>query len=272
MTPNVIASRTRIGFVLGLIAGVSLAAAGVLARQELTVNGRAGRPDATAPIPTNAAPTTAPGTKAGSMEAATLALKTRLATQGGPDDQWELLAQSYEFLGRSAEAKLAREHEVSPSSDLRDTILASARLLPAARAMAGPADTRPSGASATEQLLASADQHRRKREFREACAVYAQLASQGAMTADTWADYADAQASLSGKLAGAPGASIDRALALDPRHTKALWLKASLAHEQHRYKDALATWQQLLTLVPPGSSDARIVEANLAEASRLATG
>ena len=77
---------------------------------------------------------------------------------------------------------------------------------------------------------------------------------------------------MSGKLAGAPAASIDRALALDPRHTKALWLKASLAHEQHRYKDALATWQRLLTLVPPGSSDARIVEANLAEASRLATG
>jgi cytochrome c-type biogenesis protein CcmH len=92
------------------------------------------------------------------------------------------------------------------------------------------------------------------------------------MSADTWADYADAQASLAGKLAGEPAKAIDNALALDPRHTKALWLKASLAHEQRRYKDALTTWQQLLTLVPPGSSDARIVEANMAEASRLAAG
>lgn len=272
MTPNVIASRTRIGFVLGLIAGISLAAAGFLARQELAAGSRSAGPDAPAPASTATSPMTAPGAKAGSMEAATLALKTRLATQGGGDDQWELLAQSYEFLGRSAEAKLAREHKVSTASDLRDTISTSTRLLPAARAMAGVANPRPPGMSPAEELLARAEQHRRKREFREACAVYVQLVAQGAMTADAWADYADAQASLSGKLAGAPAASIDRALALDPRHTKALWLKASLAHEQGRYKDALATWQQLLTLVPPGSSDARIVEANLAEASRLATG
>jgi len=41
---------------------------------------------------------------------------------------------------------------------------------------------------------------------------------------------------------------------------QALWLQASLAHEERRYADALATWQRLLAVVPPGSSDARIVE------------
>jgi cytochrome c-type biogenesis protein CcmH len=92
------------------------------------------------------------------------------------------------------------------------------------------------------------------------------------MTADNWADYADALASMAGHLAGEPENALAHALALDPRHTKALWLKASLAHEQHRYDDALATWRQLLALVPPDSSDARIVEANIAEATRLANG
>ena len=271
MPTSVIASSKRSGFVLGLSAGLVLASAAFLIRGELA---------APAPATTMAAPATAPSTvatmaasdaKAGSMQAATLALKTRLAAEGGPDDQWELLAQSYDFLGRSAEAKLAREHKTSASTDLRDAIAVSTMLLPAARAMASGGVTAQTGANPAATLIASAEQHRRKREFKEACADYAGVLKLGAMTADTWADYADAQASLAGQLAGDPAKAIDRALALDPRHTKALWLKASLAHEQHRYKEALTTWQQLLTLVPPGSSDARIVEANMAEASRLAT-
>ena len=146
----------------------------------------------------------APDTKAGSMEAATLALKTRLATEGGPDDQWELLAQSYDFLGRSAEAKLAREHRTSastrPARRDRGQRDAAART-PAPRRAAEPLP-RPEPSAAT--LIASAEKHRRKREFKEACADYAGAAELGAMTADNWADYADAQASLAGQLAGEP--------------------------------------------------------------------
>ena len=126
--------------------------------------------------------------------------------------------------------------------------------------------------SRAEALLASAETYRRSRKFKEACAAYAEAVGLGTMTADNWADYADAQASMAGHLAGEPEKALAEALALDPRHTKALWLKASLAYEQRRYDDALATWRQLLALVPPGSSDARIVEANIAEAARLANG
>jgi cytochrome c-type biogenesis protein CcmH/NrfG len=263
MPTSVIASSKRSGFVLGLSTGLVLASAAFLIRGELA---------ATVPATTMAAPAKAASDiKVGSMQTATLALKTRLAAEGGPDDQWELLAQSYDFLGRSAEAKLAREHKTSASTDLRDAIAVSTMLLPAARAMASGGVNAQTGTSPAATLIASAEHHRRKREFKEACADYAGVLKLGAMTADTWADYADAQASLTGQLAGDPAKAIDRALALDPRHTKALWLKASLAHEQHRYKEALTTWQQLLTLVPAGSSDARIVEANMAEASRLAT-
>ena len=48
------------------------------------------------------------------------------------------------------------------------------------------------------------------------------------------------------------------------------WLQASLAHQERRYSDALATWRRLQSVVPADSSDARIVEANIAEAARLA--
>jgi cytochrome c-type biogenesis protein CcmH/NrfG len=274
MSTGIVTASARSGFALGLSTGLVLASAFFLILPDLAVRARATTPAPAGAAPLAPQPMSSPGSStgsAGSMEAATLALKTRLATQGGPDDQWELLAKSYEFLGRGTEAKLAREHKTSSSSELRDAIAASAMLLSAPRQSAGTRPV-PQAASAYERLIASAEQHRRKREFKDACAAYAEAAKSGAMTADNWADYADAQASLAGRLAGEPAKAIARALELDPRHAKALWLKASLAHEQHNYREALATWRQLLAVVPPGSSDARIVEANIAEASRLAAG
>jgi cytochrome c-type biogenesis protein CcmH/NrfG len=272
MSTSVLESSARNGFALGLSLGLVLASSAFLAWPDLATRARTAaitRAPAASPAP---AAMGSSGTTAGSMEAATLALKTRLATQGGPDEQWELLAQSYDFLGRSEEAQLAREHKVSPDGGLRDAIAASAMLLSAAPGANGRTQAVRAPAAATATLLARAEEHRRKREFKQACAAYAEAARLGTMTADTWADYADAEASLTGKLAGEPETAINRALQLDPQHPKALWLKASLAHEQHRYQEALATWRQLLAVVPAGSSDARIVEANIAEAARLAKG
>jgi len=272
MSTDVITPSVRSAFALGLSAGLVLASACFLTWPELATSARATAGAPAAIASPAAAHMTAPDAAAGSMEAATLALKTRLATQGGPDDQWELLAQSYDFLGRGEEAGLAREHKTSAQGDLRDAIAASAMFLNTPRAVAGAGPASQAVPDKAATLIASAEEHRRKREFKEACADYASAAALGAMTADNWADYADAQASLTGRLAGQPEQAINRALALDPRHAKALWLKASLAHEQHQYKVALATWRQLLAVIPPGSSDARIVEANIAEAARLATG
>jgi len=158
-----------------------------------------------------------------------------------------------------------------PSAGLSDAVRVSAALLPAGRPVVADIGAAPEGGSVPE-LLARAEEHRRKRDFQQACALYAAVAAQGGMTADAWADYADAQASVSGRLTGAPARAIEAALLLEPGHAKALWLKASLAHEERRYADALKTWRQLQALVPPGSSDAKIIQANIAEASRLATG
>jgi len=144
----------------------------------------------------------------------------------------------------------------------------------------GPADGPPQAATAPVSApaqgpapwLAQADQLRRKRDFQAATDMYRRAIAVGGMTADAWADYADALASATSSLRGEPAQALDAALALEPRHPKALWLKASLEHEERRYAEAARTWQALLALVPADSSDATIIRANLAEAQRLASG
>lgn len=56
----------------------------------------------------------AAASSAGSMSSAIAALRARLAKGGGSADDWELLAKSYEFLGRPDDASKARAHELPP--------------------------------------------------------------------------------------------------------------------------------------------------------------
>jgi cytochrome c-type biogenesis protein CcmH len=53
---------------------------------------------------------------AGSLDEVTRKLATRLATKGGSDSEWQLLAQSYDYMGRTADAKAARAHVATASS------------------------------------------------------------------------------------------------------------------------------------------------------------
>jgi len=170
----------------------------------------------------------------------------------------------------TSDAGVAAWHRSAAGGDLASAVRISLGLVGAPAVTAASVPGRPVPADGGS-LLARAEEHRRRREFREACELYAKAAGQGELTADAWADYADAQASLAGRLSGPPEQAIETALRLAPDHPKALWLKASAAHEQHRYSDALSTWRRLLTVMPEGSTDARIVEANIAEATRLAS-
>ena len=54
---------------------------------------------------------------AGSMDTAIASLAARLAKGGGTPDDWELLAKSYEFLGRPAEAARARAHQLPAAGE-----------------------------------------------------------------------------------------------------------------------------------------------------------
>ena len=167
-------------------------------------------------------------------------------------------------------ASAASWHAGAAEGSLSAAVQASARLLPGVGAAPAATAAAKLPTGEVHELLVRAEDYRRKREFVQACSLYAAVVTRGGMTADAWADYADAQASVDGRIAGEPARYIAAALALDPQHPKALWLQASLAHEERRYADALAAWRRLQAVVPPGSSDARIVEANIAEAARLA--
>ena len=207
----------------------------------------------------------------GSMDAVVAALEARLKGQGGSDTDWELLAKSYEFLNRAADAALARKHELPSGAGNAEAPAATAATV-AGGAVAPAAPAEPLSAKG-QQLLQAAESARQQRDYAKARDLYKQLDGMRQMTADAWADYADVSASLNGnQLAGEPERYVNEALRLDPRHPKALWLQGSVEHETRRYAQAMATWQRLLAVMEPGSSDAKLISANLEEDRRLAAG
>jgi cytochrome c-type biogenesis protein CcmH len=227
-----------------------------------------------------------------SMEGAVASLEARLARQGGSDSDWELLAKAYDFLGRADDAKRARAHIASPPTGVAGGAAGtmSIETLMAEAAAAGNATASPpaapgaSPAASLEELrtrvhdhpgdasawLALAELYRERHDNPGARDALAKVVALHAMTAQSWADYADVLASLAGgSLAGAAGNAVDQALALDPTSAKALWLKASQAHEQRHFADALSWWHKLRSVLPADSPDARIIDDNIAEDTRL---
>jgi cytochrome c-type biogenesis protein CcmH len=206
----------------------------------------------------------------GSVEAATRKLAERLETTGGSNADWLLLAQSYDFMGRAEDAKRARTRADSSAAAPFATTAAGTPPVRDASPAAWSGVEAPVVSAAGNQLLNEAEKHRIAHDYPRAIAAYRRLAQMNAMTADAWANYADAAASGNGgKLDGPPADFLARALQIDPEHPKALWLQASLFHEQRKYADAIRVWQHLAEILPPGSSDAKIIAANIDEARRL---
>lgn len=123
-----------------------------------------------------------------------------------------------------------------------------------------------------QSWLALAQIARSERRFPAAKDAYEKAIPLHVMTADSWADYADVLAAVSGSLRSDSAGPIAKALATDPQHKKALWLHASLALEEQRYPDALTAWKRLRAVIADDSPDARIVDANIAEAEQLLRG
>jgi cytochrome c-type biogenesis protein CcmH len=127
------------------------------------------------------------------------------------------------------------------------------------------------GQTGARQLSLEGQKLRVQRRFAEAQAVYEEAVKSDPMDADAWADLADSAASAAGNDLTKGRDAIMRALAIDPRHRKALWLRASLELQEQRYLEAAATWRELQTLVAEGSADARVIAANIVEADALAS-
>jgi len=86
-----------------------------------------------------------------------------------------------------------------------------------------------------------------------------------------WCEYADALGMAQGaRLAGKPRALIDKALALDAAHPRALEMAGSAAYEAGDFRGAAGYWQQLLTLLPADSAERAELAAAIARAERRA--
>jgi len=208
---------------------------------------------------------------AGSMEDAARRLAERLRNNPDDTEGWRLLAQTYQMLGRLDEAREAWAHVPGGApADLTATTTASA--LPDARdidALAVRASARPRDVDA---WLTLAQAYRLAQRFAEANSAYEHAIGAGDVPADAWADYADSQAAVSGRLTGRPEEAIRRALAIEPGHVKALWLKGSAEVERRDYGAALQTWQQLARQLPAESPDSRAIAGNIAEARAALAG
>lgn len=84
---------------------------------------------------------------------------------------------------------------------------------------------------------------------------------------DLLTQYADVLGMRAGNnLEGRPLALVKKALALNPKHPAALMMAGSAAFRRSDYAQAITHWENVLTVLPPGSSDVAQVRAEIAEA------
>ena len=83
---------------------------------------------------------------------------------------------------------------------------------------------------------------------------------------DLLTQYADLLAMRSNSLEGRPLALVNKALALNPKHPMALMLAGSAAYRRADFAQAISHWEKVLAVLPPGSPDAKQVEAEIADA------
>ena len=110
--------------------------------------------------------------------------------------------------------------------------------------------------------------------FAEAAKAYETalaLPSKVANDPAVWCEYADALGmTQDGKLSGRPRELIDRALALNPNHPKALEMAGSAEYGQGDYASALRYWRPLLATLEPRTQAHAELAAAIARAERLA--
>jgi cytochrome c-type biogenesis protein CcmH/NrfG len=109
--------------------------------------------------------------------------------------------------------------------------------------------------------------------FPQAVHAYQELLKQSPPDADLLTDYAVTLGmSLNQTLIGEPEAVINQALKLNPNHIQALALSGSAAFEKQDYRQAIAQWTKLLSVVPADADMRPSIERNIAKARSLADG
>jgi cytochrome c-type biogenesis protein CcmH len=107
--------------------------------------------------------------------------------------------------------------------------------------------------------------------FEEALPAYAKAVELAPPNAQILSDYADTVAATKGTANNPQSiALIDRALAIDPKHPKALALAGTVAFERADYVKAIADWQKIVDQLPPGNEFAERIQASIGEARERA--
>jgi cytochrome c-type biogenesis protein CcmH len=85
------------------------------------------------------------------------------------------------------------------------------------------------------------------------------------------ADYADSLAvNNNNDLSGEPMKLIERALKIDPKNLKAMYLAGTHAFNTKDYPNAVKVWEKMVQISPPGNAFTQQVEPAIAEARKLA--
>ncbi|KGD92262.1 cytochrome C biogenesis protein [Achromobacter sp. RTa] len=109
--------------------------------------------------------------------------------------------------------------------------------------------------------------------YADAVAAYQQVLRLVPGQAAVLADLADALLSANqGAPDAASVAAVAQALAAQPDQPKALALAGMMALRRGDAAEALAHWERLQALLPPGSEAARQIQSNIAQARAMATG
>lgn len=111
------------------------------------------------------------------------------------------------------------------------------------------------------------------RRFPEAAEAYAKAAALLPPEAGMLADWADAYVMSRDRKWDDEGRKIvKRALATDPKHVKSLALAGSEAFGRGDYKAAIDFWKRMKAAAPADSMDAKLADANIAEATAQLSG
>jgi len=109
--------------------------------------------------------------------------------------------------------------------------------------------------------------------FADALPAYRRASELIPGSAGLLADYADAVAATRGTVNNPESiALLERALASDPGHPKALALAGTVAYDRADYAAAIAHWQKIADRLPPDSPLLAQVQASIAEARERAAG
>jgi len=105
------------------------------------------------------------------------------------------------------------------------------------------------------------------RQFKKAELALAQLSQLKTDDPTIWANYADIVAvNQKGSLEGKPFEYTKRALALQPKHPKALWLAGTYHFQQNNYNTAIRFWEILRSQLPPASKDTTMITNSINDA------